>query len=81
MDERRPRAAPVYLSASRLAAGMDATVFGFNDQSSGFDFYVFTVGATGFTHQTYPDLVSGFNNQIFYSARDRRVYVRTAAAS
>lgn len=74
LDEGIPRATPVYLAASRLAAGMGNIVYGYNDQSTGYDFYVFTVDASGFTSTTYQNLVSGFNSPLLYSARDLRVY-------
>ena len=79
LDEGVARAAQVYLPATRLAAGAGDTVFGFNDQSSSFEFFVFTVGAAGFTSKTYQNLVSGFNNQLVYSASDQRVYANSGS--
>jgi len=77
LDNGVPRGAAVYSSVSRLAAGMGDVVFGFNDTNTGFEFYVFTLNATGFSSTNYQNLVSGFNNDLIYSVSDRRIYAKS----
>jgi len=74
LDDGVPRGTPAHVSASRIAAGPGNVVFGFNDQTTGFEFYVFTLSPGGFTYTTFNNLVSDFNNDLIYSAADQRVY-------
>ena len=74
LDDGVPRGTPSHVPASRIAAGPGNLVFGFNDQSTGFEFYVFTLSPTGFSYTTFNNLVSDFNNDLIYSDADQRVY-------
>jgi hypothetical protein len=74
LDDGVLRGTPSHVSASRIAAGPGNVVFGFNDQTTGFEFYVFTLSPGGFTYTTFNNLVSDFNNDLIYSAADQRVY-------
>lgn len=77
LDEGVPRGTPSHVPASRIAAGPGNLVFGFDDQSTGFEFYVFTPSPSGFTYTTFNNLVSDFNNDLVYSDADQRVYANS----
>ena len=77
LDDGVPRGTPSHVPASRIAAGPGNVVFGFDDQSSGFEFYVFTLSPSGFTYTTFNNLVSDFNNDLVYSDADQRVYANS----
>ena len=77
LDDGVPRGTPAHVSASRIAAGPGNVVFGFNDQSTGFEFSVFTLSPSGFTYTTFNNLVSEFNNDLVYSDANQRVYANS----
>jgi hypothetical protein len=68
MDEGTPRAKRTsgHTGASRLAAGPDGYLFGFNNLHTGFGFYSISVAADGVTQTEHSDLVNGFDTDIVY---------------
>ena len=77
LDDGVSRGTPAHVYATRIAAGPGNVVFGFDDQSSGFEFYVFTVTPSGFTSTIFNNVVSDFNNDLVYSAADERLYANS----
>ena len=77
LDDGVSRGTPAHVYATRIAAGPGNVVFGFDDQSSGFEFDVFTVTPSGFTSTIFNNVVSDFNNDLVYSAPDERVYANS----
>jgi len=65
---RRATSTPGHTGASRLTAGEGTTLYGFNDQHTGFGFYVLTVDPSGVSvTKEVKGLVSGFSTDIVYS--------------
>lgn len=62
----RPVQLPGHTGASRLTGGPPGFLFGFNEGSSGFQFYSIKVAADGLTKTEFASLVSGYNNDIIY---------------
>jgi hypothetical protein len=77
LDDGVPRGTALHVSATRVAAGPGEVVFGFNDQSTGFEFSVFSLSPSGFTSTSFNNLVSDFNNDLVYSDADQRVYANS----
>ncbi len=62
----RPVQLPGHTGASRLTGGPPGFLFGFNEGSSGFQFYSIKVAADGLTQSEFASLVSGYSNDIVY---------------
>ncbi len=56
-----------HTGASRLTAGPDGWLFGFNNLHTGFGFYPLSVTASGVTSTEFDDLVSGFSTDITFA--------------
>jgi hypothetical protein len=54
-----PAVTPVHTGAARLTSGPPGYLFGFNDQTSGYQFYTLEVHANGVTQTAFTDLVEG----------------------
>jgi hypothetical protein len=54
-----PMVTPVHTGAARLTGGPPGYLFGFNDQTSGYQFYTLEVHADGVTQTPFTDLVEG----------------------
>jgi hypothetical protein len=55
-----------------LAAGPGNLLFGFNGASTGYEFFVLTVGPAGLTYKPFSNLVMGYQSTLVYA--DGRVY-------
>jgi hypothetical protein len=68
IDDGAPRMLTTrgHTGASRLTAGPDGYVFGYNNLHTGYGFYSIAVAADGVTQTEHSDLVNGFSTDIAY---------------
>lgn len=64
----RPNGTPGHTGASRLAAGPPGYLFGFNDLSTGFQFFSIAIDEMGATQTEFRGLIDGFSTDIVYGA-------------
>jgi hypothetical protein len=70
VDDGHPRATMTrgHTGASRLTLGPEGFVFGYNNLSTGYGFYVLAIDDDGVTQTEHDDLIMGFKTDITYAA-------------